>query len=300
MELGKRVVGQPRFAIYDIWCRVQVGDSAVGKGLMTKWGTIFLAAGGMLASGLLSHADQPAKVTGAVNDVEHGLRAAVTTPAQIGSTIREGEYLKTGIKSRAELLLPTTSITRLGSNTIFNYSVESNTIDLQSGTILFCKPKNAEQLNIKTAAVLAGIVGTTGFVSVQGEGKTTPKIFRLGIVEGHARATANGRTFSLGAGDILEVRGGRPFTFAFDVPRFVRSSPLLHSFKSRLPNQSYIDAEIDRYQEEASRGFIQSPSNAIDYSGDIPVLPTTAYDSASNAQVPKGSPPPPPPQTPGR
>ena len=266
---------------------------------MKKWGTIVLVAGGMVASGLLSRADQPAKVTEAFNNVEHGSKAAVTTPAQIGTTVHDGEFVKTGIKSRAELLLPTTSITRLGPNTIFNYSVESNTIELQSGTVLFCKPKSAEQLNIKTAAVLAGIVGTTGFVSVQGEGKASQRIFRLGIVEGHARAEANGRTFSLGAGDILELRGGRAFTFAFDVPRFVRSSPLLHNFKSRLPNQSYIDAEIDRYQEEASRGFIQAPSNGIDYSGEIPVLSTTAYDSALNAQVPKGNPPPPP-QTPGR
>jgi len=246
-------------------------------------------------------ADQPAKVTEAVNVVDHGpSESSVTTPASVGTSVHDGEYLKTGPKSRAEMLLPTASITRLGANTIYNYSVESNTVDLEAGTILFCKPKNASQLNVKTAEVTAGITGTTGFVSVRSDNGHKTYIF--GLVEGHATARANGQAFPLGPGDILEFRpGGRPFVFAFDLPRFVKSSPLLTRFKSRLPNQAAIDAALASYQDDVRRGFIQPPSHAIDYSGEIPVVLTAAYDSALNAQgQPKGnaSPPPPPPQTP--
>jgi len=240
-------------------------------------------------------ADQPAKVTEAVNVVEHGSKESATTPATIGTPVHDGEYLKTGTKSRAEMLLPTASIARLGANTIFNYSVESNTVDLQAGTILFCKPKDARQLNIKTAAVTAGITGTTGFISIQGSGSKKTCIF--GIVEGHAIAHADDHPFLLGAGDILEFKmGTRPFVFAFDLPRFVKSSPLLTKYKGHLTNQSSIDAALAEYQDDVRRGFIRPPSHAIDYSGDIPILSTPAYDSAlSNQGQSKGAPPPPPP-----
>ena len=256
----------------------------------------YLAFAFVLGIGPSLEADQAAKVTEAVNVVEHGSKESATTPATIGTPVHDGEYLETGVKSRAEMLLPTASITRLGANTIFNYSVESNTVDLKAGTILFCKPKDAKQLNIKTAAVMAGIAGTTGFFSVQADAKHQ-KTYKLGIVEGHGTATAGGKNFQLGPGDILEFKPGfKPFVFAFDVPRFVKSSPLLTKFKGHLPNQPYIDAEIASYQDDVRRGFIQPPSHVIDYSGEIPVLSTPAYDSALNSQgQPKGNPPPPPP-----
>ena len=254
----------------------------------------YLACAFVLGNGPSLVADQPATVTVAVNAVHHGSsESSITTPAPKGTSVHDGEFLETGALSRAELQLPSTSVTRLGANTVFNYSVESNTVDLQAGTILFCKPKEAERLNIKTAAVTAGIVGTTGFVSVQGEGRL--RTYTLGIIEGHAIAHADDHPFLLGPGDALEFRpGAKPFIFAYDVPRLVKSSPLLTKFKGRLPNQSYIDKAVVDYQNNVSRGFIQTPSHAISYSGDIPIFSTAAYDSAQNAQgLPKGSPEPP-------
>jgi hypothetical protein len=230
-------------------------------------------------------ADQPAQVTEVFRDVEHGPQtSAISSPASKGTLIPDGEYVQTGSGSRAELLLPSTDITRLGANTIYNYSVETNTVDLEQGTILFCKPKDARQtLSIKTAAVTAGITGTTGFMSIQGSGSKKTYIF--GIIEGHAIAYADDHPFLVGAGDILEFRAGtRPFLIAYDVPRFVKSSPLLRHFQSTLPNQSEIDRELADYADEVSRGFIVPPSKTISYSGDVPLLPTAAYDSAQNAQ----------------
>ncbi|HEV3273032.1 MAG TPA: FecR domain-containing protein [Candidatus Methylacidiphilales bacterium] len=249
-----------------------------------------------LGIGLRLEADDAAKVTEAVNDVEHGSKESATTPVTTGTRVHDGEYIETGVKSRAELLLPTTSITRLGANTVFNYSVDSNTVDLQAGTILFCKPKDARRLNIKTEAVTAGIVGTTGFVSVHTD-KAHQTTYIFGLVEGHATATAGGKNFPVGPGDVLEFRPGmKGVVFAFDVPRFVKSSPLFTRFHGHLPTQSEIDRELARYEDDVDRGFIQPPSQGIDYSGDIPLISTTAYDSALNAQgQPKGNAPPPPP-----
>src|SRR5450631_3672890 len=76
-------------------------------------------------------ADSVATVTEAVNEVSHGsAQSAETAPAKTGTQIQDGEYLKTGVKSRAELQLANQSITRLGANTIFNYSVANNEVDL--------------------------------------------------------------------------------------------------------------------------------------------------------------------------
>jgi mannose-6-phosphate isomerase-like protein (cupin superfamily) len=254
-----------------------------------------------LGMGSALAADSTARVTEAVNHVYHGdSTEAATSPATTGTLVHDGEYLKTGPLSRAEMLLPSTSVTRLGANTIFNYSADSNTVDLQAGTILFCKPKDAPHLNIKTAAVTAGIVGTTGFVSIRTD-QNNQKTYVFGLIEGEATVWADNHPFPIGAGDIVEFRpGSKPFVFAYDLPRFVKSSPLLHKFTGTLPNQAYIDRAVADYESYVSRGFIVPPSQAISYSGGIPVMPTTAYNSAMNSlgQPSKGgSPPPPPPQS---
>ena len=250
-----------------------------------KMRVIYLLVGSLVILAFSAKGDQPALVTLAVHQVDHGNTAGATTPAIKGTPVHDGEFLDTKEQSRAELKLPSASIVRLGSNTSFNYTVGSNTVDLQEGTILFCKPKDgAPRLNIKTAAVTAGIVGTTGFVSV--EGKTTV----LGLVEGHAVATADNHPFLLGPGDALQFKvGAKPFLFSFDIPRFVKSTPLLNTSKypGTLANQTYIDKALSEYADDVSRGFITPPSSSISYSGGIPVLSSVAYSSAQNAQAHK-------------
>lgn len=231
--------------------------------------------------------DQTAQVTESYNHVLYGPSdSTVTTPAPMGTLIHDGQYLKTGDLSRAELRLPTESITRLGANTIFNYSLASNTIDLQTGTILFCKPKGdgVRRLNIKTAALTAGIVGTTGVVSVHKNTQTHQTTYKLYLVEGHVGADADGTHFDLHAGDVLEFTlPNKPFVSSFDLPALVKS-PLFKKFKRPLPNQKYIDEEVARYNDDVSRGFIQ-PGNQTNtnYAG-VPTVPTTAFDSAQNSQ----------------
>jgi len=252
---------------------------------MKTLGIAFLSFALVSTMGAELDADTSALVTEKVNEVDHSPQGSADyTPAHEGTLIPDGEDVRTGPLSRAELKLPSTSVTRLGANTIFNYSADTNTVDLQSGTVLFCKPKDAEQrLNIKTAAVTAAIVGTTGFVSVTGEGKN--KTYILGLIEGHAIAHADDHPFPLGPGDALELAPGRaPFIFAYDVPRFVHSAPLMTKFHTTLPNQAYIDRELAEYADDAGRGFITAPSSAISYSGGVPVIPSSALDSAQNAQ----------------
>jgi hypothetical protein len=238
-------------------------------------------------------ADSTATVTEAVNEVNHGsLQAAETYPAKAGTRLQDGEYLKTGIKSRAELELANQSITRLGANTIFNYSAANNEIDLQSGTILFSKPKDGKQMNIKTASVTAAVVGTTGFAQLRGKG------FLFGLVEGHATLTMGGVVYNITAGEILQFNPGKPpQIYSFNVPLFLKTSPLITQFDHHLPNQAYIDQEIAAYDELVARGFIQPPTEPFfvaGIGGSIPGIPISSQDSAGNAHHHFNMPPPPP------
>jgi hypothetical protein len=232
-------------------------------------------------------ADQAATVTEAVNDVSHGSsESAITAPAKSGTVIQDGEYLKTGTQSRAELTLANQSITRLGSNTILNYSVASNQLDLQAGTMLFSKPKDGKEMTIKTASVTAAIVGTTGFLSL----KEKEKIFIFGLVEGHAKVklTADGKNYDVGAGQLLRFTpDGKAELLYFNVPLFLKTSPLFTKFKGPLPNQIYIDAEVKKYDDFTARGFVSPVTEPYFVAGDtgfVPIMPIPARDSAGNAQ----------------
>jgi len=238
-----------------------------------------IMCGGLLSSVAL--AESAATVTEAVNDVTRGsARAGGTEAAPIGSKLEDGQYLKTGVKSRAELQLANLAITRLGADTLFDYSPSTREIDLQAGTVLFSKPKNAGQMTIKTAAVSAAVLGTTGFV------QSRKKTVIFGLIEGHARVTIGGVTYFVGPGDILRFTPGRPpQMFAYNVPHFLETSPLILDFPGKLPNQVYIDREVAQYDNLVARGFITPPANPYftDVEGAVPTIPTPAYDSAGAA-----------------
>ena len=241
-------------------------------------------------------ADTAATVTEAVNDVTHGsAQSAQAEPAKAGTQLQDGEYLKTGAKSRAELQLANQSVTRLGANTIFNYTTSSNEVDLQAGTVLFSKPKGGKEMTIKTESVTAAIVGTSGFVHVE------KKVLVFGLIEGHATLTSGGRQYKIAPGEILQiVGGGKPQLYFYNIPLFLKTSPLVTKFHSNLPNQAYIDAEVAEYNDFASRGFIGPetvPLFVTEFGGAIPILPTTARDSAGNSLNRFNNPPPPPPMS---
>jgi len=241
-----------------------------------------IAAGVLLLAGRSFAAGSAATVTEAVNQVDHGLTQSTEThPAPKGTVLADGEYLKTGVKSRAELELANKTITRLGANTIFNYSAADNQVDLQTGTLLFSKPKDEKPMTIKTAAVTAAIVGTTGFIQKQG------KSIVFGLIEGSATATIDGVDFTIHAGQLLKFTpGSPPQILSFDVPLLLATSPLITKFPHNLPNEKYINREIAEYNDLVGRGFIQPPKDPfylLNFAGYPPTFPLPGFDSAGQA-----------------
>lgn len=268
--------------------------------LMNKRYLACLAVALFLEVGRSFAGDQSAWVRESRGTVLYGpQQSKASIPARVDTRIPVGDFIQTKSDSLAELLLPSQSVARIGQNTIFNYSVDTNTVDLDSGTILFCKPTHdgVRTLKIKTAAVTAGITGTTGFISFPKDSKGNQPLCLFGLIEGTVTAhdVAHGKNITVHAGQILEIRlGAQPFLFNFDIPRMVKTSVFFKSFKRPLPNEKEIQDAIAKYDDDVSRGFIGTSSKAVNYTGAVPTLPSSAFDSAQNAQSHGNQAPPPP------
>ncbi|MEO7931548.1 MAG: FecR domain-containing protein [Chthoniobacterales bacterium] len=102
-----------------------------------------------------------AEVTQIINQVGIIAPGSGERPASVNDVVEGKLGVRTGQKSRAELVFADETLTRLGANTIFNFEDGSRNMDLSQGTILLQVPKNAGGATIKTAAVTAAVTGTT-------------------------------------------------------------------------------------------------------------------------------------------
>lgn len=119
-----------------------------------------------------------ASVTRIINDVRIMDTAGAQRAATLTETVRERQAVVTGLQSRAELLFPDQTLTRLGANTVFTFKEGTRAMDLQRGTMLLQVPKGAGGAQIKTAAVTAAITGTTLMVEYSpGSGQASPSVF---------------------------------------------------------------------------------------------------------------------------
>lgn len=84
-----------------------------------------------------------------------------------------------------------------------------------------------------------------------------------GKIHGRSRWTDNsGREhtspFRLGPGELLVARSdGPPRLAQFDIPRFLKTSPLVTGFSSPLPNAAALDRAVADYRADERSGFIE-------------------------------------------
>jgi len=96
-----------------------------------------------------------------INDVRIVDPANGVRPALLGDVVKDDLGVKTGIKSRAELLFQDQTLTRLGPETFFSFDPGTRDMTLGAGTMLLQVPKHIGGARIHTAAVTASILGTT-------------------------------------------------------------------------------------------------------------------------------------------
>lgn len=138
---------------------------------------LFLSAAFALSLPLVSNAVTltQAQITQIVKDVKT-VESNSSRKAVMRETIQGDQALRTGSESRAELLFNDHTITRLGANSHFSFSEGTRDISLQSGVMLLQVPKGIGGAKIETAAVTAGITGTTIMLDA---GRTITKLIVL-------------------------------------------------------------------------------------------------------------------------
>ena len=168
--------------------------------------------------------------------------------AALQETIRDEIELKTGVKSRSELLFQDQTLTRIGPETSFSFKAGTRDISLGKGALLLQVPKGLGGAKIRTAAVTAAITGTTIMIE-----HTPGKHIKVLVLEGSLRLSVNGPF-----GDSVTLLPGRmvlmrpdakriPPPVSVDLKRIVRTSSLINMSKQSgpsLPSLALIEKEI--------------------------------------------------------
>src|ERR1700679_2631230 len=149
---------------------------------MKKWIVLILLGGFLLPSISPAIDLKQSKFTQVVNNVEVISSAdKARHAAAVNDVFKMPDVLRTGPDSRAELIAPDNTITRVGADTIFSFDPGNRTIDLQQGSILFHSPHGNGGGTIRTGSATASVIGTTIIVtSTPGGG------FKLLDLEGQA------------------------------------------------------------------------------------------------------------------
>src|SRR3954464_9110875 len=148
---------------------------------------VFLfAASFLVATFAIAGPLNEARVNKIINDV------AVVDPvkgahkASLQEVITEEIGVKTGIKSRSELVFQDETLTRIGPESYFSFKPGTRDMALEKGTMLLQVPKGLGGAKIRTAAVTAAITGTTIMLE-----NIPAKHIKVLVLEGSLRLSLN-------------------------------------------------------------------------------------------------------------
>lgn len=197
-------------------------------------------------------------------------------PAAEGEIVNDKNVVRTGTASKAEIEFSDRTRMRMTSNAIFSFDAKARALNHSQGAILISKPTDSGPIEFKSGAISGGMTGSTVFIStapIQGnrkvghvrakEKKTVTVVGMLeGKVHGQSRwSDSAGRQhtapFRLGPGQLLVARtDGPPRVAQFDLPRFIKSSPLINGFDLPLPNAAALQRAVADYKADERSGFV--------------------------------------------
>jgi hypothetical protein len=117
----------------------------------------------------------------------------------------DGQTVRTGSRSRAEIRYQNGAITRLGSNTLLRVRGTQD-MRLLRGKTWIKKPKNAQRMTIRTPIAVASIVGTELFIS-HSDNNTSHVTTLNGVVEVTGEL---GDKQTVNPGEWVEIEPGKP------------------------------------------------------------------------------------------
>jgi hypothetical protein len=230
-----------------------------------------------------------ARVTRIIRDVKLLPSKSAARPATLNDKVREGTGVRTGDDSRSELTFVDLTITRLGANTVFSFANTGRNVELGSGSILLCVPKDSGGARMRTDAVTVGTAGTTVILEAARSGRN-----KLVVLEGAARLSLNkhpSESAYVHAGQMLDVPAGAtklPSPVDIDLDQVMKTSPLITDFPP-LPGQG-----AESPVAEGPVNVMDGPANIIPPPGLIadgvggfpPEEAVTICEHGQNVQVP--------------
>src|SRR5256886_7515129 len=243
--------------------------------LVVAAGCTFLAHSS--AAGPLSSAE----VTKIINRVSVIDPAKGGHPAVMREVIKDDLGLRTGARSRSELLFQDNTLTRIGAETFFSFKTGTRDLTLEKGSMLLQVPKGLGGATIHTAAVTAAITGTTIMMEY-----SPGQYLKVLVLEGSLRLSRNGSfgdSLVLHAGKMVIMRPDEkkiPDPIDIDLAEVVRTSTLVNFPDGKvLPSMSLIQAAITDQAKAVAKGTLV-PTNLVMGHGTKVVL-------ASNDQLAK-------------
>src|SRR5437660_2597329 len=250
--------------------------------LKTDLSLLVVAAGcTFLAHSSVTGPLSSAEVTKIINRVSVIDPAKGGHPAVMREVIKDDLGLRTGARSRSELLFQDTALTRVGAETLFSFKTGTRDMTLEKGSMLLQVPKGLGGAKIHTAAVTAAITGTTIMMEYR------PKQYlKVLVLEGSLRLSRNG-SFSdslvLHPGKMVIMRPDAktiPEPIDVDLGQIVRTSTLVNFPAGKtLPSMPLIQTAISDQAKEVAKGTLV-PTNLVMGHGTKVVL-------ASNDQLAK-------------
>ncbi len=276
---------------------------------MKKLAVLPMCLGCVFAAGASHAIDlKQSKVTQVVNDVQI---ISAADQRQKSATVNDifamPDILRTGTASRAELVAPDETVTRVGANTIFSFDPANRTIDLKQGSLLFHAPHGKGGGTIHTGSATASVLGTTLIITTTPNGGM--KVLDLeGAVE---VKFLNGLKQKLDPGQMTFILpGGNQLApvIIFRLDELTQNSLLVKGFNTSLESLPLIQNQVEKQIK-----LIQS-GKATDtgfYAGDdanpsqVQVLDVNTIQHNQQTPPPQQTtppptvtPPPPPPPTP--
>ena len=274
---------------------------------MKKLAVLSMCLGGVFAAGTSHAIDlKQSKITQVVNDVRIISAAEQRQKAAaVNDVFAMPDVLRTGAASRAELVAPDETVTRVGANTVFSFDPANRTLDLQQGSLLFHAPHGKGGGTIHTGSATASVLGTTLIVT------TTPNGgFKVIDLEGKVEMKlSSGRKQKLDPGQMTFILPGTNQlapVIIFRIDELIRNSLLIKGFSETLEslpliqNQSDHQATLVRLGKLADTG-LYAGDNANPNQVEVLDVNTVSHGQQVNPQpqsqpqpAPIVTPPPPP------
>jgi hypothetical protein len=202
-----------------------------------------------------------ARVTEVIRDVRLSSERTAARPAVVNDAVNEGNAVRTGTDSRAELTFADQTITRLGANTVFSFGGAARTYDLGSGAILMTAPKGTGTVRISAGVATCAVSGFTGIW--ESHNKSWNKVL---VLEGNGDVWLKNNP-----SDHRQMHSAQILVFPpnatvlpqpqdVDVCKVINNGLLITGFSHQLPSWPLLVAECNRQRTSPVAGQLVDPT----------------------------------------